>query len=382
VGAGGHEIPTAADHVVPAVDGSDVTLNIDRDIQYAAQQAIAAQVRKTHADSGTVIVENPHTGAIYAMATVPSFDPNDAGTASPANRGNRALTDIYEPGSTSKVITMAAALNEGAVTPKTHISVPSALTRGNRVFHDDVRHGLWHLTTTGVLARSSNLGAILTSERIGRDKLDAYLQRFGIGQPSGLGVAGESPGLLAPLSQWNATTAATVAFGQGLSVNAMQATDVFATIANNGIRVDPSLVKSYTLPNGKVVAAPAPKTHRVVTAKTAATLRSMLESVVSSEGTAPLAEIPGYRIAGKTGTANRVDPTCGCYRGYTSSFIGMASAESPQLVVSVVLQNPRDGHFGGQVAAPVFRTVMSFALEALRIPPTGARAPHYPLTFR
>ena len=248
------------------------------------------------------------------------------------------------------------------------------------MYKRQVQHSSWRLTTTGVLARSSNLGAILTSERIGTAKLDDYLQRFGIGQPTGLGL-GESSGLLAPLSQWNATTGATIAFGQGLSVNAMQATDVFATIANNGVRVSPTLVADYTRSDGTVVTPPAGAAQRVVSAKTAQTLRAMLETVVSNNGTAPLARIPGNRVAGKTGTANRVDPTCGCYRGYTSSFSGMAPADAPKLVVSVVLQNPKVGHFGGQVAAPVFRQVMGFALESLRIPPTGTRVPHYALTF-
>jgi cell division protein FtsI (penicillin-binding protein 3) len=185
---------------------------------------------------------------------------------------------------------------------------------------------------------------------------------------------------LAP-NQWSATSFYTMAFGQGLSLNAVQATSVYATIANNGVRVTPSLVKGYESSTGQFTPAATPTTSRVVSAKTATEVREMLESVVSDEGTAPLAEIPGYNVAGKTGTANRVDPTCGCYRGYTASFIGMAPADKPQLVVSVVLQNPKGKHYGGQLAAPVFRTVMSFALETLQIPPTGLPPARLKLTW-
>jgi cell division protein FtsI (penicillin-binding protein 3) len=381
VGAGGQQIPTGAGSTDPAVDGSDVTLTIDRDIQHAAQQAIAKQVKRLRAESGTVIVTDPATGAILAMATAPTFDPNDPAAASPENRGNRALTEVYEPGSTSKIMTMAGALEDGAVTPRTKFTVPNQLRRGEETFNDDVPHPTWYLTTAGVLARSSNLGTILAAERLGRERLGFYLEKFGIGQETGLGVEGESPGILAPASQWDDQTSATIPFGQGLSVNAMQATSVFSTIANGGVRVAPSLVKSYTGPDGEVVAAPAPKTERVVSEKTAEQMRGMMEAVATDQGTAPLSRIPGYRVAGKTGTANRVDATCSCYRGYTSSFIGMAPADAPKLVVSVVLQNPKGGYFGGQVAAPVFREVASFALQALRIPPTGAKPSRYPLTF-
>jgi cell division protein FtsI (penicillin-binding protein 3) len=186
---------------------------------------------------------------------------------------------------------------------------------------------------------------------------------------------GESRGILAPVSKWTRAQFATLAFGQGMSLNAVQATSVYATIANDGVRVEPTLVAGTTSPDGTFTTTPAPTQVRVVSAQTAATVRIMLESVVSDDGTAPKAKIAGYRVAGKTGTANRVDPTCGCYRGYTASFIGFAPADRPRLVVSVVLQNPRHGHFGGQLAAPVFQSVMSFALQSLDIPPTGSQPP-------
>jgi cell division protein FtsI (penicillin-binding protein 3) len=374
-GGGGSQIPTAGSSERDPVNGSTIRLTIDRDIQWEAEQALAAEVKASDADSGTVVVMDPRTGAILALATVPTFDPADPGAASIQDRGNRALSDVYEPGSTSKVMTAAAVIQEKALTPDSVITVPNSLRRGGRTFHDDVSHGTWHLTLTGVLAKSSNLGAIQAAEKIGRYKLYAYLKAFGIGSPTGLEFPGESRGILSPPNKWSEAQFATVSFGQGLSLNAVQATSVYATIANGGVRVEPTLVAGMVAPDGTFTSAAPPSQIRVVSAQTAATVRAMLESVVSDDGTAPMARIPGYRVAGKTGTANRVDPTCGCYRGYTASFIGFAPADAPKLVISVTLQNPKHGHFGGRLGGPVFKTVMSFALQSLDIPPTGTTPP-------
>ncbi len=184
-----------------------------------------------------------------------------------------------------------------------------------------------------------------------------------------------------PPSKWSATSFGTIAFGQGLSVNAVQAASVFATIANDGVRVEPTLVAGFTGADGTYQAAPPPSRPAWSAAKTAQTVRQMLESVVSADGTAPKAAIPGYRVAGKTGTANRIDDSCGCYRGYTASFIGIAPADNPTLVVAVFLQNPRNGHFGGVLAGPVFKKVMTFGLEHSRTPPTGTVRPRIPVTW-
>jgi len=381
VGAGGRQIPSGTDNLTPAVDGSDVRLTIDRDIQWVAQQAIAAKVAETGAESGTVVVMDPRTGNILAIATAPTFNPNKASASKPGNRGNRAVTDIYEPGSTSKIMTAAAVIEEGALKADSKITVPPTLSRGGSVFHDHDKHGTLHLTFAGVLAKSSNLGTIEASEKIGSSTLYGYLKKFGIAEPTGLNFPGESRGLLPDLNQWSGTSFPTIAFGQGLSLNSLQATSVFATIANGGVRVQPRLVAGTVGNDGKFVAAPASPSVKVVSPQTARTVSDMLESVVSDEGTAPMARIPGYRVAGKTGTANRVDPTCGCYRGYTASFIGFAPADNPQLVVSVTLQAPKRGHYGGRLGGPVFKRVMSFALQELRIPPTGTPAPKLRLTW-
>jgi len=379
--ARGTEIPTAGDSSVAAIPGSSVQLTIDRDIQWVAQDALAKQVKYARTDSGTVVVMDPKTGRIWALATVPTFDPNRPAEAVSADIGNRALSDVFEPGSTSKVMTMSGVIEEGTMTPLTKLVIPSVLKRSAKTWHDHDPHGTLHLTLNGVLAKSSNIGTIMAAETIGGQKLYSYLKKFGIGNATGLNFPGESKGYVPAPSQWSNTTFGTLAFGQGLSVNAVQAASVYATIANDGVRVTPSLVAGWTRPDGTYEAAPAPTSTRVVSAKTAQTVRSMLESVVSEEGTAPKAAIAGYRVAGKTGTANRFDPTSGRYSGYTASFIGIAPADQPSLVVAVFLQNPRNGHFGGVLAGPVFKRVMSFALEHLRIPPTGSARPRIPATW-
>jgi cell division protein FtsI (penicillin-binding protein 3) len=202
-----------------------------------------------------------------------------------------------------------------------------------------------------------------------------------VGVKTGIGLA-ESAGELAPWQQWSGSQQYTLMFGQGLSVNALQAASVFATLANDGVRVAPRLVAGETDANGQFRPAPAAPTTRVVSADTARAMRLMMESVVGSNGTAERAEVPGYRVAGKTGTAQAYDPTCNCYRGYTASFIGMAPADDPALVVAVVIQQPVNGHFGGTVAAPVFQQLMTYALAEERIPPTGTKPPEIPLSWR
>lgn len=380
-GPGGRVIPTASNSVTDAQQGTSITLTIDRDIQYVAQQALAEKVAESRADSGTLVVMDPRTGRILALATAPTFDPNKAASASASNRGNRALTDVFEPGSTSKLITLSAVINEGKANPYSSFIVPSSLTRADKVFTDATPHGTLRLTLAGVTARSSNMGTILAAERIGGKKLYKYLKKFGIGEPTGLDFPGESDGFVPEYSDWSPTSFPTIAFGQGLSVNAVQSASVFATIANDGVRVEPSLVDSLVLPDGTVQPAAAPLTTRVVSAETARQVRAMLESVVSDAGTAPMAAIPGYRVGGKTGTAQEYRESCGCYDGVVASFIGMAPADAPRLVVAVSIMNPRVGRYGGELGGPVFKRVMTYALQAMQIPPTGKQSPTLPLTF-
>jgi cell division protein FtsI (penicillin-binding protein 3) len=378
-GHNGRPIPDGLDVVQNAKPGTGVQLTLDRDIQWQAQQAIAAQVAKTGAKSGTVVVMDPRNGQLLALATAPGFDANQPGKARGDALGNPAVADVYEPGSVNKVITFAAALERGLITPNTPFTVPPTLKYAGRVFHDAEVHGTEHLTATGVLAKSSNIGTIQVADRIGKDSFYSFLRSFGFGSKTGLGVPGESPGLLPPPKQWWGTTLPTIAFGQGVGVTAVQVASVYATIANGGVRVTPTLVAGTVGADGKLDPAARPATRRVVSEKTAKAVSDMLEAVTSDQGTAPAARIPGYRIAGKTGTANRPNGHGG-YTGYTASFVGYAPADKPQLVVEAVLQDPKNGHFGGEVAAPVFHDVMTFALQALRIPPTGTKPPVARLT--
>ena len=380
-GPGGRVIPTGANSVTAATGGSTVQLTIDRDIQYIAQQALADKVAQAHADSGTLVVMDPQTGEILALATVPTFDSNKAASASAANRGNRALTDVFEPGSTSKLMTLAAVVNEGKANAYSAFSVPGGLTRGDKTFHDHNAHGTLQLTLAGIMAKSSNIGTILAAERMGGRKLYSYLKKFGIGEPTGINFPGESNGYVPPHSDWSPTSFPTIAFGQGLSLNAVQSASVFATIANDGVRVPPRLVKSVVHADGTTEVPVTPKPTRVVSPSTAKQVRAMLESVVGDGGTAPMAAIPGYRVGGKTGTAQEFNEDCKCYRGVVASFIGMAPADAPKLVVAVSIFNPRVGRFGGELGGPVFKRVMTYALQARQIPPTGKRAPTLPLTF-
>lgn len=387
--AGGRQVPTAGGSEKPAVPGDDIELTLNRDIQWAAQQAISEQVTKSKADRGYVIVQDTRTGEVLAMANAPGFDPNDLSKADVNALGNPALQDVYEPGSTSKIMSMAAVLEENAATPGTHVTVPNRLHRGDRLFQDDIDHPTWQLTLNGVLAKSSNIGTILATGQLGRTQPEAnrvlysYLHKFGIGQASGLGFPGETPGILAPPDKWSTSQQYTIPFGQGLSINAMQAASVYSTIANGGVRIAPTLVRGTQGEDGRLTPAQKPEKTRVVSEKTARTLSTMLESVVDDEeGTGALARIPGYRVAGKTGTANRVDPKTGRYRGYTSSFAGFAPADKPRVTVYCAIQNPTKGsYFGGQICGPIYKKVMEFALKTLQVPPTGAPAARLPVTF-
>jgi cell division protein FtsI (penicillin-binding protein 3) len=371
----GSPIATAPVEQKAAVPGQDVRLTIDQDLQWKAETLLAAQVAKTHALSGTVVVMDVKTGDLLALAAAPTFDPATYGKAPSTSLVDQALAGVYEPGSTSKVMTAAAALSEGVVTPDTVVTVPGTLHRADRIFHDAESHGTEQLLLSGVLAKSSNIGAIEVGEKLSPKTMWSYLTKFGVGQPTGLSFPGESAGILANYQDWNGSQRYTVLFGQGLSVNAVQAAGIFQTIANNGLRMPPRLVDGYVGSSG-TEAKTAPSTGiRVITPAIAKELRVMMEGVVSKDGTAPEAEIPGYRVAGKTGTAQRFDPTCGCYRGFTASFIGMAPADNPQLIVAVTLQRPVKGYYGGSVAAPVFQQIMSYALARLDIPPTGTKSP-------
>ena len=368
--AAGTIIPGTQKITAEAIRGNSIRLTIDRDVQWVAQEAIRTVVKNSRALSGTVIVMNPKTGAILAHASYPSFEPGNTKNVDPYRWQNPSVQEVYEPGSTGKVITIASAIEEGKIAPESVLTIPYKLKRSNKVFHDHEPHPVQRLTLAGALAVSSNTGAIKIGEMLSNEKLHGYLKKFGIAEKPGSGLPGEESGKLLAVKDWSGTTAPTVAFGQGYSVTAMQATSVFATIANDGVRVTPTVIAGVSDAAGRYTPANKQKSLRVVSADTAQQMRLMMESVVSASGTAPSAAIPGYRVAGKTGTAMRVDDSCGCYRGYTASFIGFAPADKPEFVVSVTIQDPKGLHWGGYLGGPVFKKVMSFVLKDQHIPPT------------
>ena len=369
--AAGAEIPGSQSEIVSAKKGTSIRLTIDRDVQWVASKAISDAVRKSGALSGTVIVMDPKTGHILAHATAPTFDPNNTKKVSLNLMRNPSVEDAYEPGSTGKVITLAAALEEKKITPTTVFTVPYSLKRSDATFHDHEHHQTQKLTATGILAVSSNTGTIKIGETMSNDTLFSYLTKFGMGSKTGSGLPGESTGILHPVKDWSGTSAPTIAFGQGYSLTAMQATSVFATIANDGVRVSPTVIAGTSDASGNFTPAQSRTTEKVLSPDTASQLRLMMESVVSAKGTAPTAAIPGYRVAGKTGTAMRYSNACNCYSGYTASFIGFAPADKPAYVISVTIQNPQGMHWGGALGGPVFKEVMSFVLQSRHISPTN-----------
>ncbi|MDP3972560.1 MAG: penicillin-binding protein 2 [Candidatus Nanopelagicales bacterium] len=370
----GGEIPTGSRVENDPVPGMSIRTTIDRDLQWAAQNAMATRVKEVEADSGLMVVIEPSTGKIRAMVDVPTAIPNDP-KRNPSHLRNRVVEDAFEPGSTAKVMTMAAVLEEGKADPGTVITVPNRLERGGTQFKDDVDHPTYRMTLTGILSWSSNLGTLQAAEKIGADKLVEYHRKFGIAQPTGLGFSGENKGTepTPGSSNWSSTSFPTLAFGQGFTWNALQAASVFATIANGGVRVTPSLIESYTSPEGDTKYADPPTSTRVISEQTARTLTGMMEQVVGDGGTARDLAIPGYLVAGKTGTAYRY--TEKGRDGYTASFIGFAPSKNPDIVIATIMQNPRKEVFGSTAAGPAFVKAMVAALQQRRVAPTGDKLP-------
>ena len=367
----GSIIPGSQEVQVEAKSGTSIRLTIDQDVQWVAQNAINQAVSSSRAKSGTVIVMDPKTGHILAQASAPTFDPNSTKKITLETLNNPAVQEVYEPGSTGKVITVAAALEEKKITPNTVFTVPYSMKIYDRTFSDHEKHPTEQMTTTKLLAVSSNTGSIKIGQLLGKDKLYNYLRKFGIGESTNSKIAGESAGILHPVKDWSGVSLPTISFGQGYSVTALQSTSVFATIANNGVKVNPTILAGVVDQSGRYTPAKKVEGVRVLSDETAAKMRLMMEGVVSKTGTAPTAAISGYRVAGKTGTAQRYSTACGCYSGYTATFIGFAPADAPKYVVSVTIQDPKGMHWGGVLAGPVFKKVMSFVLQNEKVKPTA-----------
>jgi cell division protein FtsI (penicillin-binding protein 3) len=384
VGSGGNPIPSGIDESSPATDGSTVNLTLDEDLQYVTDQRLAQACQDGATTHASAVVLDVHTGHVVAMGSCPGYDPGKYSQTDPDLLGNPAVSDVFEPGSVMKAVTLSAVLQEGVANPDTVLTVPDSIQAGDAVVKDAENHDPIQWTVTGILAHSSNVGTITLERQLpgGNATLEKYLRAFGVGSKTGLGLPGESAGILQSSKDWTASRAGNVPIGQGVSVTTLQLASIYQTIANGGVRIPPRIVASITAPDGTVTREQPPAGARVISAATADKMTYMLESVLSRHGTAPTANIPGYLAAGKTGTAQRANPACGCYQGggYVTTFAGFAPADDPQYVIAVSLERPTSSAEGGEVAAPVFADIMKYALTANGIVPSGAQPPDFRLT--
>ena len=317
------------------------------------------------------------TGQIVQMSQAPTFNPDKKTGMQDFNTVSRAVQNVYEPGSVMKTVTFASLADRGKVTPETPIVVPSGMRIDKFKIGDYWKHGVLHMTAGGVLAKSSNLGTIVASQQMSDREMYSSFRKFGFGTESGVELPGESQGIFKHGKDWSRANHATIAFGQGVSVTAMQMIRAVGAVANGGVMVDPTVVEGFVSPDGKRTEAEPTATRRVVSKKSASIVTKMMESVTKKNGTAPAAAIPGYRVAGKTGTAWRVNPLTGRYvRGQnTVSFMGFAPADKPRFLTYVVLDKPFANAGGGSTAGPVFHDIMSMALERFGVVPTGSKSP-------
>ena len=373
-------IPATETVVKQPVPGDSLRLSLNASIQWDAEQECAAEVKAAHARNCSVVVMNPHTGRILALAQYPTFSPS--APSSVAATADIPVQNVFQPGSTAKVITAAAAIERGGQTPMSTYTVPDQIVVHGFAFHDGEYHATAKFTIAGIIANSFNDGMVQVAQHVSPQIQYQYFKAFGIGEPTGLNLPGESPGLLPPPSQWWGDERYTLSFGQGVAVNAVQMASVYATIANGGVRVQPSVVAGTVSGNGTFTPAPAPRKTRVLEPKTASDLMQILQQVpfIDNKGGEPWGIIPGYSIAAKTGTAQVPAPGKKCLCQYGASYIGIAPASDPQLLVAVNVQDPtKGGYFGDEVAGPVFYQVAKFALQTLRIKPDDAKRPRLTL---
>lgn len=348
---------------VPARQGRSVTLTLDSRIQAEVEQVLRETRARWSAKGATAVVLDPRTGGVLAMADEPGFDANEYAAEPPSVVRNRAVTDTYEPGSTFKVVTVAAALEEHLVTPSTAFTLPYEIHVADRVIHDAEPRSTERMTVADILARSSNVGAITLALALGRERLSHWISRFGFGRQTGIDFPGESGGIVLPPDKWTGSTIGNVPIGQGIAVTPLQMASVYAAIANGGVWLRPHLAARIgDRP------APPPARRRIVSRRTAAELTAMMRDVVS-EGTGVAAEVPGYTVAGKTGTAEKPDRYGYSDTRYVASFVGFVPASHPRLVILVTVDEPHGAIFGGTVAAPAFRAIAQFALQYLGVPP-------------
>jgi len=377
-------IPLGANTLVPAVNGDNVELTLDATMQLAAQQEITSAVNQFGADWGTAIVMNVKTGEVLAMADAQTFDNNNFGQADPSTLGNAAVETTFEPGSVQKLLTMSALIDQGLITPDTRVVVPPSVESGGYAITDSEAHGTWYLTARGVVAYSSNIGAVLLARQSSKQELVDYLDSFGLGKPTGIQLPGEGNLTLGivPDASMPDYQRDRIAFGQSISVTPMQEAAAVAAIANGGVYIQPTIIKSVTTADGTPVPQPAQETHRVISAETSSEVVNMMESVTESPMYVDQRSIPGYTWAGKTGTAQRVNPATGQYQGWTGSFVGVAPANDPTILVYVVLDNPASGTYGATIAMPAAKDLMTLAMPHYGFAPTGNPPYTDPITYQ
>jgi cell division protein FtsI/penicillin-binding protein 2 len=359
--------PVSITEVHPDGAGAPISLTLDANVQQRAEEVLGAVGRVFSPKDATAIVMDPRSGAVLAMADWPPVDANDPGASSPEALENRAVSFPYEPGSTFKAFTVAGALQSGLITPDSGFNVPDQIRVADRTIHDDTEHGEESLTTAQILAQSSNVGAIEIGLLEGAPRFSEWMQTFGFGHATGVELPGEEMGVVPPLGSYSGSSMGNLPIGQGQLVTPLQMATAYAAIANGGTLRPPHIISSV---GGHP--RPLPAGHRVISAATAAELRQMLEGVLAPGGTASEVSIPGYQLAGKTGTASKVDPQTHQYShtAYIASFMGFAPAADPKLLCAVVVDEPQAGSiYGGTVAAPAFGQIMAFALPYLGISP-------------
>ncbi|HEU0240157.1 MAG TPA: penicillin-binding protein 2 [Micromonosporaceae bacterium] len=375
------ELPGGYDESTPARPGSTIELTIDRDLQYEIQQMLFDHMSKAHADFAAAVVMDAKTGEVLAQASYPTYDAAAWQNYPAADRVDAATQKAVDPGSVAKLITIAGALNEGVITPDTVLTIGPTIKRGGVTYHDTHPFPTGtKLTIPGLLAFSSNVGTITVAGQLGADNLYAYQRKFGFGQATGEGLPAESPGLVQPPSRWSGSSYGSIPIGLGISVTPLQMTAAYAAIANNGVWVQPHVVKATVAPNGTVTPAAAPARHEVVTPQTAAEMRTLLQAVTTVKGaTGTTAAITGYQVAGKTGTGLQVSD--GKYQaGNVVSFVGMAPADNPRYVIGV-FAHVHDGS-STTVPAPTFHDMMTFTLQHFGVPPDGETAPKFQTTVK
>jgi cell division protein FtsI (penicillin-binding protein 3) len=370
------EIPGGYHHETPARPGTTVQLTIDRDLQFEVQRSLSDHLKEVHAQRGAAVVLDTQTGEVLAQASFPTYNAAEPASSTPVDRADVASSAPYDPGSIHKAITIGAALQEGVITPQSSVTVGPALRIGGVLFPDDEpQKAGTKLTIPGVMALSSDVGTIRIADQLGKDKLYAYQQKFGLGQATGEGMPGEAEGALLPPSQWSGSAYGSVPIGYSVDATLLQMVAAYNAIANDGTYVQPHLIKDTIAPDGKVTATSAAKTHPVLTPQVATELRTILQAPVDVPGaTGTRAKVPNYLVAGKTGTASKL--VDGQYTSYNSgSFIGMAPADHPRFVIGVYADVPKGS--GGQVAAPAFSDMMSTTLWHYQVPPTTAQPPTF-----